>query len=960
VIRAFLVFFIFSLLAACSSGGGGGGKGSGEEVSTASTSGTVVLPSGFTLQPASLSVASAMGTAAVGSNGGYTVTEPAGGGAATVMLLDANGKVVMLGHVDTGNPTFNEISPHSTAVEMLFLATGAFSLPKDEWPNIYSILAAAPETTTLAGVIATRMAVNPTAVGDMDADIIAATDAAASSLMTAPSTQSSAAAASQSAVALQSVKTQAALQLATAAQATADDTGNLDVQTSASTLTPNPGFGLVVSPSNDHLGIVITNTSRINRYYYVFRSGWIPSTGTVTQDPEAITPWERVGEGLLPSVTGATGVTSSLYDCFMKKTWTPVDTPTIKLPIDNDPRRSGALANTYKVYIIGPGMNDVDITEIKNNYPGAADLVQHSYDEMVVYQALKEFMWPVISKILPLSSEKTIFKDYATDKLSIDSFLKTLTNFGIPLQQQLIAEPLDPWKPVSALFKASLGPAQDGLKKAILTLGENLAGKQYISEGAGKTWQKYTGTLFSCLKIVDGILTGSDIFAYGAMIEASNKYNVYDARALTPTFKLDPVIGVISSPTQSATFFVKTTGYLPKNLTYEWGPSKYGQFTTPGCGLTGNPVTCKGSQTALYTLKGSSFPAENTDSFTVKVYDSKGVLRAELSGLVNFTNVDLKPMTPFVQTGQHKTFTVSLTNATVPAGTNVTWSLNGCGTIVTGGLNGNSCSVTSNSLTVDYLAPDTPQTDTLNVQLIDSANRSLGSSSTKIYVGTGVSIAPVSPTLKFGAEQEFTVSGDNGFELPPTATFKWILTGNGSLSATTTTVPRVTYTAPASSNSDTLQVQVIYQDQVIATSTPMTINVGKIVTWKGSSYTMTDPDGLKIEDWSDMTMLENYVDDTHVFFTGTSTDSHNNQYTLTLGSRAAPLALSSSQDGATSSIVVPNGCTIVNNTHGCTAVTPPTTLTQGASQLLFPATSYTWSGCSGLQTIASAFSLTKQ
>ena len=139
---------------------------------TADASGSIVLPSGVALNPSSLHVTSASGTVTVGSNGSYTVTEPAGGGAATVLLTDANDNVVMLGHVDTDNPSFNEISPTSTAVEILFFATGSFTLPQTTWPDVYRILAAAPETATLAGVISTQMAANPTAVGDMDPVIV--------------------------------------------------------------------------------------------------------------------------------------------------------------------------------------------------------------------------------------------------------------------------------------------------------------------------------------------------------------------------------------------------------------------------------------------------------------------------------------------------------------------------------------------------------------------------------------------------------------------------------------------------------------------------------------------------------------------------------------------------------------------------------------------------------------------
>ena len=71
-------------------------------------------------------------------------------------------------YVNTDHPELTGISPTTTAVELLFLPTLSFLLPQEQWPRVYELLTAAPETTTLAGVIAARIAVNPTAVADQD------------------------------------------------------------------------------------------------------------------------------------------------------------------------------------------------------------------------------------------------------------------------------------------------------------------------------------------------------------------------------------------------------------------------------------------------------------------------------------------------------------------------------------------------------------------------------------------------------------------------------------------------------------------------------------------------------------------------------------------------------------------------------------------------------------------------
>ena len=146
--------------------------------------GTISVPAGSTLRLSDLKVMTAAGKASVGADGTFTAKEPVGG-PAMVVAMDADGKLIMLGHIDADNPSFNDISPMSTAEELLFLATTAFTLPIEQWPHVYELLAAAPETATLAAVIAQRIAVNVTALDDQDPEILAALQTARDSLVAA-------------------------------------------------------------------------------------------------------------------------------------------------------------------------------------------------------------------------------------------------------------------------------------------------------------------------------------------------------------------------------------------------------------------------------------------------------------------------------------------------------------------------------------------------------------------------------------------------------------------------------------------------------------------------------------------------------------------------------------------------------------------------------------------------------
>ena len=918
-------------------------------------SGTVQLPAGFALAPKNLVVTAAFGTVPVGSNGSFTVIEPAGGGAATVLLTDANDNVVMLGHVDTDNPSFNEISPTSTAVEILFLATGAFTLPQAEWPDVYRVLAIAPETATLAGVISTRMAVNPTAVGDMDPIIVSAINAAVASLLPDLNSQSS--------LAVHSVHVRT--HQVSMAEAGAN---NIDVQTTASETTPNPGFGLVVSPSDDHLGIVITNQSRINRYYFVYRTGYIPSTGKTTDQPTNKPPWTLVAKGLLPAVSGVgggairIGIDGLSYFWTGKPVWNDVNTPTIPLPLDPD--EPDALENSYQVYVVGMGTQYVDPINLKNNADFAS--VDNTKFEMWLYQTVKEMVWPLLTKIVPLGGSD-IFDDKDKTMLAINLFISQAGNAGNAWQSEIYREPEKAWEATLDIIKESVSAAADSkqVKNALYNLAVNLTAGIDIGPKATDLVNKIVNSLAIIIKSVDLFYNVFDVGSIAYQVSNSNDYNIWDARALPGKITLEPISGTIATTTQNAPFSVKPVGFSPKTLRYVWGSSTYGKFTT-GCGLVGNPVTCDGDPTAIYSLAGTTFPNALTDTFTVQVLDSDQKLLATLSGMVKFTSVVISPSNPSVPFEKHQTFTVSLTTGSVPVGTRVDWSLRGCGTTVTGGLNG-FCSVTStSSLSVDYLAPATPVTvaDFLDVQLTDASGKSLGSALTQIKVGSGLIFSPASPSLAPGAQQSFTVSGANGFVLPATATYRWTLTGttgsgtfSGGGASKTTSTPTVTYTAPNSSTEDTLAVQVIDKGNIVIDASQL-ITVG-IIKWTGTSYSVTNETSFPIYD-SDLVVLNEYLlDNTHVYFSGTSNGSDGNN-NLECGSRMTPASVYSNNDG-TISIALPNGCKITSITpKSCIAYIPPMTLTGSSTQLFVPSATYTWDKpCDFATTRAISFTLIK-
>src|SRR6185295_6742907 len=91
-----------------------------------------------------------------------------------IVVNDSTGKAVMLGFSDLASGKPAEVSAKQTAVRLLYFALDAYSLPTADQALAISVLAADPSLPALTNVISTRMAANPTAIGDKDAAIIAA------------------------------------------------------------------------------------------------------------------------------------------------------------------------------------------------------------------------------------------------------------------------------------------------------------------------------------------------------------------------------------------------------------------------------------------------------------------------------------------------------------------------------------------------------------------------------------------------------------------------------------------------------------------------------------------------------------------------------------------------------------------------------------------------------------------
>ena len=596
--------------------------GDGGTLMNLSASGVVTLPPGYATPVSSLQISSIGGPLAIAADGSFTVPEPQGG-PATVVVTDANGNLVLLGHVDATNPSFNEVDATSTAEELLYLATGSFLAPISLKTQIYPLLAAAPDTAIVAGVIAARMLVNPTAVGDDDSQIVDAVTAAATSLVTpAPGTSSDggvsdgsapdAAAMGDAGVSPMDAGTVDARPPAprsaplgalspspSARRSIGPGRAPGSVQVAASSPAPNQildvtvsasdVYGLSVAKSSDQLGVTIQNTKRIHRHYFVFRNGFVPSTGMDTDKPTPLNPWVPITDGDLSAVDGVTGTIGALVDIWDGKfPWVPQTTPTLPLPFNP----ADALKNSYQVLVVGAGATSFSAQDLPFLSASQFTTVQQAAKDAAYLEIFKEVVWPIVTLVVPLQLAQVSFSP-------ADS--KTLVgNFGIILAKYI--QTLDPMIAAGqyrSVFGATIKLLADNVQARgqIFNLIFNFLLKQSFSG------QNYKVTGASVLKSVTGYLNVLDkLWSAGdtgmviyQLSQTSRSLNTWDVSA-TPK-KLPVVISPKSTSVAPAgqTPFQVTVGqgFMPTGsgtLSFDFeaqsgtlGPST---GTAPDCSTT--------------------------------------------------------------------------------------------------------------------------------------------------------------------------------------------------------------------------------------------------------------------------------------------------------------------------------------------------------------------------------------
>lgn len=260
------------------------GADSGDPVRLQSASGRVVLPEGSALDPTTLTATNGWGEDPVAADGTFTLTV-AGPGPTMLIVVDDEGRTVLLGYVDPAEE--REVGSHSTAVALTWIATGLWSMPTDVQLEYFRQLEA---HSSVAGF------------GRAVEHFLGQEDPYA--LMT------------EHPELLESLEN--AVRLITEFEEGAFDKGLVpknDPPSNANVLVQptEPQSGVLVGPNIEGSGIQVTNYSRRSGWYYVYRTGY---ETTESGQPVEVDPPELVAEGWMRATNGLQGTATTIFDAF--------------------------------------------------------------------------------------------------------------------------------------------------------------------------------------------------------------------------------------------------------------------------------------------------------------------------------------------------------------------------------------------------------------------------------------------------------------------------------------------------------------------------------------------------------------------------------------------------------------------------------------------------------------------
>ena len=656
--------------------------------------GTVTLPSGSTLKPADLMVDVGTQVVAISSGGSFTVGVPPSG-PSLALLTDGSGTGVLMAMFQAGGT--QAINAQTTAVTMLYYATGAYLLPTAALAQVLTLLANDPATAALATTIAQSVAADPHAIINNAAPLGPAVRQALTAML--GSAQSS---------------------VASSGKGAGDPAS--DTVPTLMLITPSaPQNGVGVDQDAAAANLLISNTKRRGCKVYVYEI--TTQTGNVVTD---VNPAVRVAGPIDLASTENLSLFTSLKDftTFFHGTspWSPVNLAPLPLSL----RPSTADKTIYQVIVLASSWKVLTLDAQEPSFFRDAHFVNEVPDwrsdakELYYATVFGDILLPTLcffAGIGAIAASRAVIASVVAQAAAAKSatFTRILTQleagslgelktgiqsvvndvFSSDISRQF-------WKP---MVRQIIGQAE---QKALDAESDVLASSRW-AKGA-RMFQSVFAPIFAAGIILDGIDFAAVIYdTFNSDIGAS-----WIVDLLRQKLDLKPQDARIT-PGERVNFTVTPPANLTGTFVYEWTESSlFAVLSAVGEANVGKAITTSKLAVDLQTTGSDSNPI----SVLVIGYDTSKTPRQEIGRAgttVNFLYpAEILPSNAALEPGDHRVFSVLVTGQ-LPPNTVYKWTVSGTAGSIGGG------TVTTSVPQIDVSAGSVPGNGLLHVDVVDSA-----------------------------------------------------------------------------------------------------------------------------------------------------------------------------------------------------------------------------------------------
>ncbi len=566
----------------------GGGGGPGPEQTQWDAKGAVQAGD-LGLNPTTLKVETALGTAAVGANGGFDA-KTLSSGPSLAVVRGPDGKTVFLGMLYGAEGHDNTLGIRSTAVALLNVAIGSFLLPADQQAEALTMIHGSQATVDFAVVLADMLKRNPAALDDGDDQLAPAILTARAALLGKSNGRAK--------------RTKAEFVPDRFMQSSEEEPVAL------LTIDPQGGVeqsGVEILQNPDGPGFIGMNHRRRRCKIFVYKTANEDENGVKTN----VIPPESVGDAHALPTTQRLDLLNAITDIFTASApWSPVNSEPMTVTVS-----SGAKKTYYDVIVIGPSTIANAETGPYNlaKYASAVPVWQNTRTNEMVNTLFLDVAYPLLKFIFGAGSASAAGASAEAQA----SALMNLYAQSVPNLLQMAHE-----GNLATAFKAIQQVAANSTIVSnstfqILANANSViqTGLLHGEEAVAKAQRMMKAAWF--IAVVDTILTVGDFGALIQDITTSNGAEQWAVTAARPTVHLDPASGRVVSP-ETKTLTASVTFAAGAQYRYKWSTEgKYGKISASGSGPALEIET--DSKTCVYTPQTDP-PDGQVERISLKAY----------------------------------------------------------------------------------------------------------------------------------------------------------------------------------------------------------------------------------------------------------------------------------------------------------------------------------------------------